>query len=180
MKKTIFSRLLITVVWLGVISLLRWRWEWELAGLWAGGVVGTFLLEVDHMLYLVAYPDEPVSFRVREALTARRWQEALAILANTVGERGKLTFHSAFFQVIFWVMCFFVLTSTGSLFGAGLVMAAALRLLVWEFSWLLGGREEELRMKLFWQLAIKPTEKQTKSFVYIMLVVWAGMNLFMI
>jgi hypothetical protein len=180
MKKKIFSRLVITVVWLSIVTLLRWQWRWDLIELWLGGLIGTFFLEIDHLLYVIAYPDEPTSFRVKELIGVNKWKEAVALLAGTVSERGRLTFHSAFFQIIFWVTCFFVLTSTGNLFGAGLVMAAALRLLVWEFGFIFGGREEELVVKLFWHFRGRPTLKQQKAFVYIMLVLFLVMNLFLI
>lgn len=180
MKKKILSRLLMAGVWLSVVTLLRWRWRWDLLELWLGGILGTFFLEVDHLLYIVAYPDEPVSFRVREYFQQNRLKEAFFLLLGTAGERTRLTFHSALFQTIFWVMCFFVLTSTGSLFGAGLVMAAALRLLAWEWGHLLGGREEELRTRLFWQLSEKPSLPQQKIFVLVALALFLGMSLLLI
>lgn len=180
LKKKIGLRLVATGTWLVVVSLVRWRWQWDLVELWLGGAIGTFFLEIDHVLYLFAYPDEPVSFRAREYFRQNKLKEVFFLLFNTAGERVRLTFHSAFFQVIFWVTCLFVLTSTGSLFGAGLVLAAGLRLLVWELACLLSGREEELRSKLFWHFREKPTLNQQKAFVYIMLMMWVGMSLFLI
>jgi hypothetical protein len=51
-------------------------------------------------------------------------------LAETRSERTKLIFHSGLFQLIFIVLAFFVVTSSGSLFARGVVLAFFLHLLV--------------------------------------------------
>ena len=54
----------------------------------------------------------------------------LKFLAETRSERKNLIFHTILFQAIFLVLTIFVLTSSGSLFGRGLVLAFYLHLLV--------------------------------------------------
>jgi hypothetical protein len=63
----------------------------------------------------------------------RNYWGMIKLLFDTRGERRKLIFHSAFFQVIFVVLSFLVITSSGSLFGMGLVLAFFLHLLVDQF-----------------------------------------------
>jgi len=181
LKKEIKNHLLITIAWLALITLLRWTWHWNLIFLWLGGVVGTFLIEIDHLLYALAiYPQEETSKRVRQLVDRRFYKEALILVANTRGERIKLAFHSAIFQPVLYIACFFVLTSTGSLFGAGMVMAMALRLLKDEMGLLLQGKDEQLRQWLFWQVGTEVTLRQQKFFVILMLLIFLGLNLLLI
>lgn len=181
LKKEIRSHFLLTLVWLGIITLVRWEWHWSLALFWLGGVIGTFLLDIDHLFYtLVIYPHELTSMRVKRLIDQRRFKDALILIADTQNERIKLPFHNALFQLIFYVFCFFVLTSTGSLFGAGLVMAMALHLLKDEFELLLRGGGEQLRRWLFWQVKTEISFNQQKFFVVLMLLVFIGLSLFLI
>ena len=181
LKKEIRSHLLVTLVWLVIITFLRWSWHWNLVLLWLGALVGTFLLDIDHLLYtLWIYPHELTSMRVKRLIDQRRFKEALILLADTHEERFKFSFHTALFQPILYVVCFFVLTSTGSLFGAGLVMAMALHLLKDEIELLLLGKEEHLRKWLFWQVKTEVSLNQQKFFVILMLLIFLGLNLLLI
>lgn len=181
LKKKIRSHLLVTFVWLVVITLLRWHWHWNLILLWLGGLVGTFLLDIDHLLYtLVIYPQEVTSMRVKSLVQQRRYKDTLILLADTENERVKLSFHNAIFQLVLYILCFFVLTSTGSLFGAGLVMAMALHLLMHELTLLLRGGEEHLRRMLFWQVKRNISLRQQKFFIILMIFIFLGLNLLLI
>ena len=103
-RKELKNRLLLTAIWLAVITLLRWRWNWDLLGFWVGGFLGTFLLDVDHLIYtLFVYPEEATSQKVRSLVQDGRFQEILALLRQTEKERIRLSFHNAGFQVIFYV-----------------------------------------------------------------------------
>lgn len=180
LKEEIKSHLLVSLIWLVLITLLRWSWRWNLIGLWLGGLVGTFLLDIDHFLYLlVINPQELTSMRVRRMLEQRRIKEALILVAETHHERTRLSFHNALFQPVLYVLCFFVLTSTGSLFGGGLVMAMALHLLKDEIEDSFA-REEHLRKWLFWQSKPEISLQHQKLFIILMLFVFLGLNLFLL
>ena len=108
----------------GWFSLIYWPF-------WAGAFLGTILPDIDHLLYVFFLkPQELTSQRVGHMLGKRDIVGSLNLLAETRGERTKLVFHSATFQLIFWVLTFFVITSSGSLLGRGLVLAFTLHLLV--------------------------------------------------
>jgi len=180
-KKEFWRRVFITFAWLAVITLLRWSWHWNLISLWLGALVGTFLLDIDHLLYVLAiYPHELTSMRVKRLIDQQQFKEALVLLVDTQGERMRLVFHNALFQPVFYVFCFFVLSSTGSLFGAGLVMAMALHLLEDEMGCLLKKREESLRKRLFWQIKAEVSLRNQKFFVILMLLVFLGLSLLLI
>jgi len=82
---------------------------------------------------------------------AKTFKGVSFLIFDTDEERIKLAFHNILFQMILFILCFFVLTSTENLFGVGLVMGMALYLLGDEFYKWLTGKEERLRQRLFGQ-----------------------------
>jgi hypothetical protein len=54
----------------------------------------------------------------------------LKLLAETRYERKNLIFHTLLFQVIFLILTFWVITSSGNIFGRGLVLAFSLHLVI--------------------------------------------------
>ena len=124
----------IIVFYFAIISILRLRLDWGLPLFWIGGLIGSLLLDLDHLLYaLWIYPQELTSLRVKRMLEQRRFQEAIELLVDTRQERKKMSFHSVIFQAVVPVFALFVLTSTGSMLGAGLVMGLYLRTLDEQF-----------------------------------------------
>lgn len=180
-RKKIASRLLVTFIWLGIVVLLRWSWRWNLILLGLGASLGTFLLDVDHWLYLlVINPQELTSMRLKRLLEQRQHRAAFDLVTVTGEERTRLSFHNALFQIAFYPFCFFILTSTGSLFGAGLVMSMALHLLWDEIKFILQGREERLREWLFWPLKTQISLQNQKFFVIIMILLFVGLSLLLV
>lgn len=179
-KKEFLGHLLITLGWLVIITLLRWFWHLSLVWLWLGGLIGTFLLDIDHLIYfLMTNPHELTSQRVKRLLEQHRFKETLSLMADTRRERPKLALHNALFQVILYILAFFVLTSTNNLFGAGLVMGLALHLLKDEFQDLIID-EEYLRTWLFWPVKIEISLQNQKFFVILMLLILLGLNLLLL
>jgi hypothetical protein len=173
-KKELTSHYLVTLIWLVIVSLLRWWGNLDLVWLWLGGLVGTMILDLDQIFYaLLIYPEE----KALEFWRQRKIKALLEYVAETSLQRMRLTFHNALFQVGFLVFSFWVLTSTGGLFGKGLVMAANLHLLKDEFHLLLRGREEELRRWLFWPIRRQVSFEEQKFFVGVMGLAFLGLNL---
>lgn len=93
--------------------------------------MGTLLPDVDHLIYIYFFgPQELTSQRVFLGLQKRQIRPTFELLAATRSERKKLVFHTAFFQLIFLIMAFWVITSSGNIFGRGLVLAFSLHLVV--------------------------------------------------
>lgn len=97
---------------------------------WLGGIVGTLLPDIDHILYLYLRPQELTAQRANYLLDKHEIKRTLILLYETRSERKDLIFHTAFFQLIFLVLTFWIITSSGSYFGRGLVLAFSLHLLV--------------------------------------------------
>ena len=101
---------------------------------WVGGIVGLFFPYLDHFLYVfLLKPYELTSQRVKFLFNSKRYKECLKLLIDTKTERVDLIIHSVYFQIIFAVLTFWVLTSSGSLIGRGIVLAFYLHLLVDQF-----------------------------------------------
>lgn len=188
LRKELLKHFLITAVFFGAITILRLFHKGisvnhliDLVFLWAGAAFGTQILDIDHLIYaFVTYPGTEYSTKVRNLFRAGDWRGVFTTIAENHKsfEPPHLIFHTAIFQPIFYVFCFFVLTSSGSFFGAGLVMAAALHLLKdeWE-DWL--QNRPRLSAWLFWQFAnISPQAQRT--YLYAMTATFVLLSFFLI
>jgi len=149
----IFSHLFLTVIYFVLVSVLRGKLELSLVWLWTGALLGTFLLDVDHLLFWFwTRPQEGESIQARALVKMGNYRGLYTLFKQTHEAHNRLIFHTATFQVILLLLTFYVLTATNNLFGAGLVMAMNLHLLENEwFAWL-KGEKEVLADWLFWQL----------------------------
>jgi len=122
--------LFIFVLFVAVTVFRRW-FSFSYWPFWVGGLLGIFLPGIDHIIYVyLLRPQELTPQRIKAYIKTKQFRAALVLLYDTVGERVNLVFHTAFFQVIFLVLTFLVATSSGSIFGKGLVTAASLHLLI--------------------------------------------------
>lgn len=100
-------------------------------GFWLGGIVGTILPDIDHVIYFYfVRPVELTSQRFNFLLERREIGRMFSLLYETRSERSGLIFHTIFFQIIFFILTFWMLSSSGSYFGKGLVLAFGLHLLI--------------------------------------------------
>jgi hypothetical protein len=131
MKKDLLTHFSFMVALFILISLYKDWVRVEFLPYWFGGILGTLLPDVDHLIYVyVVKPTESTSQRVAGLLSDRKVFQSWDILAKTRGERKDLIFHTAHFQLIFLVFAIFIITSSGSLLGMGLVLAFMLHLLI--------------------------------------------------
>jgi hypothetical protein len=98
---------------------------------WLGGIIGTILPDVDHIIYVYYLrPYEVTSQRVMQGVQSGNLWQSWNLLSETRGERTNLILHSVVFQILFVVLSFLVLSSSGNLLGKGLVVAFLLHLFV--------------------------------------------------
>ncbi|HJY98346.1 MAG TPA: hypothetical protein VJ227_01380 [Patescibacteria group bacterium] len=98
-------------------------------GFWVGGVFGTILPDIDHVIYFYfVSPTDLTSQRFDFLAKKKALGRMIGLLYQTRTERKGLIFHTIFFQVIFFILTFWMLSSSGSLFGKGMVLAFALHL----------------------------------------------------
>jgi len=120
----LFSTLILVTLFKGWLSLSYWPF-------WIGGIIGLFFPYIDHIIYVsLLRPYELTSQRFFFLVKNRKYKEALRLLVDTKFERVDLIIHSVYFQIVFAILTFWVLTSSGSLLGRGIVIGFYLHLLV--------------------------------------------------
>ena len=131
MKKEFFIHFAFAVSFFVFVSLVRGWISLSYWPLWIGVFIGTILPDIDHLIYIYFLsPYELTSQRVSYMLNKRQVWDSFKLLVETRAERKNLIFHNAGFQLLFIVITFLVVTSSGSIFGTGLVLAFSLHLLV--------------------------------------------------
>lgn len=181
LKKEISSHFLVTLVWLVVISFLRWYLKWNLLWLWLGAFVGTFLIDIDHMIYwFFTYPEKQDSKIAKVLWQKRDFKGLLLLLGRYHDTHTRLIFHSALFQVIVLLFSFYIFTSSGSLLTSGLVAGINLHLLKDEWEEIFEKKYSHLNEWLFWQIKREVSFSEQKIFVFLMLLVFLGMSLFLV
>lgn len=149
MKKEITIHLTALFVVFVLIAIFKKWLSLDFWPFWVGGLIGTFLPDVDHLIYVYFLrPHELTSQRTARMFSNKDYWEMVKLLVETRKERNRLIFHSAFFQVIFVVLAFLIITSSGSVFGIGLVLAFYLHLLTDQFIDLVVISKESPRVRM--------------------------------
>lgn len=131
MKRQLLIYLVSFLILFLLISLSRQWFSPEFLPFFVGGLIGVLLPDVDHFIYIYFLkPHELTSQRAARMLSRGEVLSTLNLLITTRSERTNLIFHNAAFQLIFMAFSFFVISSSGSLLGRGLVLAFILHLLV--------------------------------------------------
>lgn len=98
---------------------------------WVGGLIGAILPDIDHVIYVYYLrPYEVTSQRVMYEAQKGNLVQSWNLLSVTRSERTNLILHTVLFQCLFVILSFLIITSSGSLFGRGLVLAFLLHLIV--------------------------------------------------
>lgn len=113
---------------------LHWGMSWFTPDhliFWLGGVMGLFLVYIDHFIYAFSLkPSDPASRQAAGLVNNKKYLESLKILLKEHNQNDRLIFHSVLFQLIFLGFAFFVFTSTSGLLGRGIVLGILIHLLV--------------------------------------------------
>ena len=90
-----------------LITLLKKYFNLSYWPLWLGGMIGTFLPDIDHVIYVMFLkPVELTSQRVNYLVQRQELKRAVELLYDTRSERVGLIFHTVLFQLIFLVLTF--------------------------------------------------------------------------
>jgi len=135
MKKELFVHFAFMVSLFIFISLFRRYFSLYHLLFWVGGILGTVLPDIDHLLYVyLSNPADLIFGRFTYFIKEKKFAEMLGFLSQIQYERERMVFHTATFQLIFVVLAFLVVTSSGSILGRGLVLAFLLHLAVDQLS----------------------------------------------
>ncbi len=112
------------IAFFALITVYKGLYDLYYLPFWIGGIIGTILPDVDHLIYIyVIKPTDLSSQRVASYINKRDVKSAVRVLYESRIERVSLIFHTAHFQLIFLVLAFLVVTSSGSPLGRGIVLA---------------------------------------------------------
>ena len=130
MKREIYLHTVFYISFFVFITIFQKYFDVSYWVFWIGGLFGTILPDIDHLLYLYLKPQELTTQRAQFYWDRNEIKRIFTLLYETRGERRGLIFHSVLFQLIFLVLTFWIVTSSGSLFGKGMVLAFSLHLLI--------------------------------------------------
>lgn len=131
MQKEIVNHLLFWLGYFVFLTVVNSLYSFSYWPLYVGGLVGLFLSYADHLLHVFIFkPQELTSQRVILLIKNKQYKDALTLLYDTKEERRELIFHTTLFQIVFTVLTFWVVSSSGSLFSRGLVLAYLLSLII--------------------------------------------------
>lgn len=130
MRKEILIHSISFIAFFALITILHKSFTPVFIMFWIGGVVGTLLPDIDHLIYVYFLkPHELTSQRTSHLINQGALEQGVNLLVATSSERTNMIFHSLWFQIVFLALTFWVVSSTGSLFGHGLVLAFSLHIL---------------------------------------------------
>lgn len=153
LKSEIASHLFVAFLYFALVSYFRGQFDFSLFWLFSGGFLGTLLLDIDHLLYwFFLQPQEEESGQAKILLKTKNYRGLYLLLQRNHQSHNRLVFHTATFQIVLFLLAFYLLTARASLFGIGMVMAMNLRLLKDEWFDFFRGRKQELADWLFWQV----------------------------
>jgi hypothetical protein len=131
MRRELFTHFLFWLCTFVLIILFKQYFDLSYWPFVLGGLIGVFLPDIDHFIYVYFIkPQDLSSQRVNYYLEKKDTRRAIELLYETRNERKDLVFHSLMFEGIFFVLMFFILSSSGSYFGRGLVISFIVHLLV--------------------------------------------------
>jgi len=179
MKKKIIDQITVTIIFLLILTFLRFKLDLSLIPLWLGGLIGTVILESDYLFQVfLVQPELPVAQEAKKLVREGRYVAAVSMVYNRTDEIQHLTFHTIFFQVIFYLFAFFITTSSGSVLGQALVLSALLNLEVKQIKEI---REfGELNRGWFYRLNVSETPKRQKIYVGVMTVLFILLTTFVV
>ncbi len=134
MRKNISDNLNITLIYLAVVSVVRFKLDLNLLPFWLGGLIGSVILYSDYFFQVfLVQPELEMSKEAKRRYKTGDYKEVFRYVFDHATEIKSLTFHTILFQVIFTVFAFFIMTSTSSFLGQGIVVGALLSLLTKQY-----------------------------------------------
>lgn len=131
MKKDLTNNLIYFFLFFLLVTIFNKLFSLSYWPFYVGGLIGLFMPNLDHLLYVFVFkPLELTSQRAKLLISEKRYKEVITLLYDTKEERKDLIFHSTNFQLIFTVLTFWVISSSGNLFGRGLVLGFFLSLVL--------------------------------------------------
>lgn len=162
--KGIFSHLLAAVFYASLVTFLGRHFRPEFIFFWLGIIIGVILFYFDPLVSAYFGSPNPVSQEIKQLISQKKFSPALAKVFALHQIQEQPILHSAFLQSALMLLAFYVLTSSGSLLGSGLVMGMIVHLIQDEVA--MWRREpERLKRILFWNIHREISEAEMRIFL---------------
>lgn len=162
MKRELFIHFSFWFFFFVLVAVVKHYFDLNLWPFWVGGLVGVILPDIDHLIYVYFIkPTDLTSQRINYLVNKKSLARSVELLYETRSERKGLIFHTIFFQAIFFVLTFWMLSSSGSYFGRGLVLSFILHLSVDQ---LMDLNDDKSLENWFTNLPFKLDYKQSKKY----------------
>jgi hypothetical protein len=124
MRRELFIHFSFWFAFCVLVAIIKHYFSLNGLSFWFGGLLGIILPDLDHFLYVYFIkPTDLSSQRINYLVNKKEIMRSIDLLYETRDERRGLVFHTIFFQLIFFVVTFWILSSSGSLFGKGLALS---------------------------------------------------------
>lgn len=134
MKKELLTHAIFWLIYFAIIVIVKQYFDITFIPLLIGGLIGIVLPDIDHLIYVYFIkPGDLSSQRVNYLLDKKEIIRSVELLYETREERKELIFHTLYFQAIFFVLMFWVLSSSGSVLGRSLVVSFMMHLSIDQF-----------------------------------------------
>lgn len=126
-----------------------------------GVVIGSGIILIDRLLHaFYLFPDTEFNVLIREEWRKKNIFGVLKMLQLADPYQDQLMTRSVLFLVIYWVLALFVLTSTGSILGIGIILGMGLRYVI-DF-WKVRNQPEVFVHQFLWQVRHQFTKQQVQ------------------
>jgi hypothetical protein len=129
-----------------------------------GIVVGSGMILVDRILHaFYLFPEHEFNVLIREEWRKKNIFGVLKMLQLADPYQDQLMTRSVLFLVIYWILAVFVLTSTGSVLGVGIILGMGLRYVI-DF-WNVRKQPEVFVHQFLWQVRHQFTKQQVNFII---------------
>jgi hypothetical protein len=131
MKKDLVTHLVFTLAFFLLVSLIRDWFAPAYIPFWIGGLLGIILPDLDYIVNIYfLHPQAATSQNLAETIKKSSLTKSWDAIVRSRYDHKDLIFHTVYFQLIFIVFTFLMMTSSGSVFGIGVVLAFSLHLII--------------------------------------------------
>lgn len=130
MRKEVITHLSFLIAYFLFITIFRNWFDLFYLAFWIGGLGGILLPHIDYLLYVYVLKPKGSVTSVLDQAAESNLAGSLRNMTGPSRQRMQPTIHNAQFQAIFLLFALFVVTSSGSLLGRGIVLGFLLHLLL--------------------------------------------------
>lgn len=149
---------------------------WSMVFFVVGTFIGFQILFLDRVLHaFYLYPETEFNQLVRSLWVNKNYVGVIKALAQAETLQEKLLTRSTLFLIVYVLMTIFVMTSTGSVLGTGIMLGMGLHY-TYDF-WRYSRTPEKFAKQYLWQVKRTISEREVRGFVLVWTVVFIGLSL---